>query len=185
MHSVQFTLAELAERIGAKLNGDGERAITGIAPLQTATSSEITFLHNSRYRQYLTSTKAAAVIISPSDSEGCQINTLVVSNPYLAFAKSTALFAYQPENPAGIHPTAVMGENCHIDSTASIGPYCVIGKNVTLKKGVILGAGCIVGDDVSIGEHTQLWPRVTLYYGVKIGARVIIHSGAVVGSDGF
>jgi UDP-3-O-[3-hydroxymyristoyl] glucosamine N-acyltransferase len=185
MKMKQFTLAELAKLIGAELNGDGERTITGIAPLQTATASDVSFLHNSRYRQYLSSTKAAAVIISPSDSEFCEVDTLQVPNPYLALAKSAALFACQPENHAGIHPTAVIAENCHIDSTASIGPLCVIGKNVTIQKSVVIEAGCIIGDHVSIGEGTHLYPRVTIYYGVKLAERVMIHSGAVIGSDGF
>ncbi len=185
MQSMQFTLAELAKLIGAELKGDEGRAITGIAPLQTATSSEISFLHNSRYRKYLSSTKAAAVILSPADAKFCQIDALVVRNPYLAFAKAADLFAYRPKHTTGIHPTAIIGENCQIDPTASIGPYCVIGENVTIQKGSIIGAGCIIGNHVSIDENTQLWPRVTLYYGVKIGARVIIHSGVVIGSDGF
>lgn len=186
MYSVQFTLAELAERIGATLNGNnGEQIITGVAPLQSATGSEVTFLHNSRYRQYLASTKAAAVIISPADAKFCPIATLVVQNPYLALAKNAALFAYQPQHSEGTHSTAVSGENSYIDPAASIGPYCVIGKHVTIQKGAVIGAGCIIGDHVVVGENTCLWPRVTLYHGVKIGARVIIHSGAVVGSDGF
>ena len=101
MTEKRFKLAELAKLIEAKLNGNGEQIITGIAPLQTATASQISFFHNSRYRQYLSSTKAAAVIISATDLEACELNTdaLVVSNPYLAFAKGAELFAYRPENP--------------------------------------------------------------------------------------
>lgn len=185
MQQKQFKLADLAKLIGAQLHGDGEQMVAGVAPLQAATSSDISFLHNSRYRQYLSSTKAAAVIVSLADAEFCQSSTLVVDNPYLAFAKSAALFSREPKTQVGIHPTALIEVDCHIDPAVSIGPYCVIGKNVTIQKGAILEAGCIIGNDVSIGENTHLWPRVTVYYGVKIGDRVNIHSGVVLGSDGF
>lgn len=180
-----FSLAEIARRIKAELKGDGERVITGISPLQSADASSISFLHNSRYRHYLASTRAAAVIVSAGDAKYCQVDALIAENPYLAFAKSAALFAYQPEYPAGIHPTAVVGPGSQIDPTASVGPYCVLGKNVVLQKGVILEVGCMVGDNVSIGENSHLWPHVSIYHGVQLKERVGVHSGVVIGSDGF
>jgi UDP-3-O-[3-hydroxymyristoyl] glucosamine N-acyltransferase len=178
-------LSEIAEKIGAELTGEGEQVITGIAPLQTADVSEISFLSNAHYRSYLTSTKAAAVIVSPADAKFCPTATLVVPNPYLAFAKSAALFARPLEYPIGIHATAVIGKNCTIDPMASIGPYCVIGDNAVIHKGAILEASCVLGQDVTIGENSHLWPQVSVYYGVKIGAQVNVHSGVVIGSDGF
>jgi UDP-3-O-[3-hydroxymyristoyl] glucosamine N-acyltransferase len=180
-----FTLAELATLIGAKLEGDGDQTVTGIAPLETASATEISFLHNARYRKYLDSTVAAAVILSPTDANYCTRSRLTVSDPYLGFAKVVAAFAEVSQPPAGIHPTAIVSEDCEIDPTASIGPYCVIGKGVRIQKGVVLGSHCAVGDHVSIGENTYFYPHVTIYHDVKIGERTIIHSGVVIGSDGF
>lgn len=182
---MSLKLSEIAEKIGAKLIGEGEQVITGIAPLQTANFSEISFLSNAHYRCYLASTKAAAVIVSPADAKFCSTAALVISNPYLAFAKGAALFAPRIEYPVGIHATAIVGKNCTIDPMASIGPYCVIGDNVAIHKGAVVEAGCVLGQDVTIGEDSHLWPRVSVYYGVKIGSYVNVHSGVVIGSDGF
>lgn len=185
MPATSVTLSALAKHINAELHGNGEQTITGIAPLSVATNGQISFLHSPRYRSYLGLTKASAVILSAADQALCQTDTLLVADPYLAFAKAATLFAYHPTNPVGIHPTAVVGENCQIDASASIGPGCVIGKRVVIDPNVVLHPGCIIGDDVSIGTGTQLWARVTLYYGVKIGSQIILHSGVVIGSDGF
>lgn len=185
MAQKKLTLGEIATHIGAKLEGDSNLPITGIAPLQTASATEISFLHNTRYRKYLTTTAAAAVIISSADTQYCKRDRLIVSDPYLGFAKAATLFCEQLDHPPGIHPTALIGEASQIDPTASIGPYCVIGKNVQIQKGVILTAHCVIGDGVSIDSDSYLYPHTTIYQGVKIGKQVIIHSGAVIGSDGF
>lgn len=185
MHHKTFQLAEIAEKVGAELKGDGSKVITGIAPIETATPNEISFLHNSRYRHYLSTTKATAVIVSPEEAKYCQTDALIVSNPYLAFAKSAELFAYVPEYTTGIHPTAVVGKNCEIDPTASIGPNCVLGDHVVIQKNVIIEANCVLGNYVTVGEGTHIWPQVSIYFGVKLGANVGVHSGVVIGSDGF
>lgn len=185
MEKKSHRLVEFAELIGARLQGGRDEIITGIAPLDTASSSEISFLHNPRYRKYLSSTKAAAVILSQQDSEFYAGNALIVADPYLGLAKAATLFSTQPKQPIGIHSSVVIGENCQIDPSASVGPYCVLGKGVTVQENAVLEANCVIGDGVSIGENSYLWPHVTVYYGVKIGKHVLIHSGAVIGSDGF
>ena len=180
-----YTLAELAAILGAELQGDPSCIITSIATLRNAQTGQITFLDNVRYRKYLAGTQASAVILASPNLTECNTNALIYNNPYLAYSKVATLFECAPTNKVGIHPSAIIGENCEIDATASIGPLSVIGNNVTIGENVNIGAGCVISDRSRIGANSRLWPRVTIYHDVHIGQRVIIHSGVVVGSDGF
>lgn len=180
-----YTLAELAAHLGAELQGDGNCTISSIATINKAVAGQITFLDNIRYRKYLPSTQASAVILARANLSDCPTNALILKNPYLGYAKVADLFKQIPGAEQGIHPSAVIDVNCKIHPTASIGPQCVIGREVTIGENVILGAGTVIGDRCTIGAGSRFWPRVTLYYDVCIGERAIIHSGAVIGSDGF
>ena len=181
----EYSLAEIAKFLDAKLVGDPEYSICSIKPLNKAAKQDITFLEKSKYRDYLATTEAGAVILRDEDVSHVKTNALVVNDPYLAYAKLTALFDNTPKIQNGIHPTAIFGKNCDIDESVSIGAYAVIGNNVKIGKDAIIGATCVIGDNVIIGNTTCLNPRVTLYHGVKIGERSLIHSGAVIGADGF
>ncbi len=179
------TLSELAIALDARLKGDEGCPISGIAPLQTARAGQISFLDNPRYRKYLANTQASAVILNASEAANFSGNALITQNPYLAYAKMAKLFEPIIQHTIGIHKTAVIGDNCQIDSTASIGPFCVLADSVTIGAEVILGAHCVVGENCSIGQGSHLYPRVTLYHGVKLAQRVIVHAGVVLGADGF
>jgi len=181
----QISLGALADLIGARLMGDPECVIQGIASLERAQSGELSFLSNRQYRKYLPSTQASAVIIGAEDVELCAVHALISENPRLSLAKAAKLFESEPELSIGVHPTVVMGKGCTIDPTASVGPQVVLGNRVRLEAGVVIGAGCVIGDDCSLGHQTQLSPRVTLYANVRMGKQCLIHSGAVIGSDGF
>lgn len=185
MHKSSYTLAEIAHHLGAECRGDGHCLISGIASLQTAQAGQITFLDKSSYRRYLSDTQASAVILSADNAGFCKVNALITPNPYLAYAKTAALFIKPHSISPGIHPTAIIGSHCEIDPTASIGPYCVIAENTHIAAHTIIGAHCNIGSRVQIGANSHLWPRVTLYSDVQLKQRVIIHSGAVIGSDGF
>lgn len=182
---VEKTLAELATLLSATVQGDPSCVISGVATLQTAHAGQVSFLDNVRYRKYLANTQASAVILTPDEARGCPVHALITDNPYLGYAKVARLFEQVPKAAPGIHPSAVIGEDCQIDPSASIGPLCVIGSHVVIGQQAIIGAGSVVGDHCRIGSHTRLWSRVTLYHDVHLGQRVIIHSGAVIGSDGF
>lgn len=185
MNKSQYTLSELADLLGAKLQGDAACVITGMGTLQNAQAGQITFLDNIKYRTYLAATKASAVIIASANAAECPTNALVLDNPYLGYAKVAKLFDRLPVAKPGIHASAVIGENCQIDATASIGPHCVIGDNVIIAAHAIIGASSIINDRCSIGADSRLWPKTTLYHDVTVGERAIIHSGVVIGSDGF
>lgn len=182
----EFTLAELTKSLDCvTLKGDPNCKIKGVCTIQDALPHHITFLTNSLYKKYLPTTKAAAVILGPNDVDICPVNALISTNPHLTYAKIAAHFDSKSHSPQGIHSSAVIGENCEIDSTASIGARCVIGNNVKIAAQVFLGPGSVIGDDVEIDEGSRLDANVTIYHAVKIGKRVLISSGAVIGSDGF
>lgn len=182
---IKHTLAQIAAYIGADLKGNPDCLISAIAPLQQAEEGQISFLDNKSYRKYLAGTKASAVILSENNITDCSANLLVMQNPYLGYAKTAELFEINAKSHMGIHPSAVIAENCEISSEVSIGAHCVIGKNSIIENGVVIGAGCVIGENTQIGAHSELKANVTLYHGTKIGQRVIIHSGVVIGSDGF
>ena len=185
MQKKSYTLAELAVSLDAEVKGDASHQINNISTLQDAQANEITFLDNTAYRKYLSDTKAGAVILSNENANECLTNALVTPNPYLAFAKALTFFEHKPQIETGIHPTVVIGSNCTIHPTASLAPYCIVGANTIIEEGVMIGAHSVLGENNTIKSHTKLAAHVTTYHNVRIGERCIIHSGVVIGSDGF
>tara|TARA_R110000868_G_scaffold84822_6_gene238977 strand:- start:52830 stop:53861 length:1032 start_codon:yes stop_codon:yes gene_type:complete len=181
----QYSLKEIAEHIGAEIIGDGSVTIKGIAPLQSAGAEQISFFDNKRYREQLKVTQAAAVILKAKDAKDSNVVSLIVADPYVGFAKATALFSQAPVRKVGVHPTVIIGDNCHIDASVSIGAYTVIEDNVTIGADSYIGSHCRIDQDVSLGEHCDLKNNVTIYYGCKVGSHVKMYSGVVIGADGF
>ena len=178
-------LGQLAEFLGATLRGPAEKEITGLATLQEAGPGQVSFLANPQYRKFLATTHAAAVLLKPADAEGYAGHALLIADPYLAYARISHLFDPKPKAAAGIHPTAVVAEDAFVDAAASVGPYAVIESGARIAAGVTIGAHCFIGARSTIGEGGWLAPRVTLYHDVRIGQRVVIQSGAVLGGEGF
>lgn len=185
MKQLQFSLAQLAEILGAELRGDPEKTILGLATLQDASAEQISFLANAHYRKQLEHTQAGAMLLSAADAVDYSGNCLIAADPYLAYAKLSHYFDRTPKQPAGIHPSAVVAESALIDSTASIGPGVVIEEHALIAAGVSVGAQCFIGARSSIAENGRLAPRVTLYHDVTVGQRVVVQSGAVIGGEGF
>jgi UDP-3-O-[3-hydroxymyristoyl] glucosamine N-acyltransferase len=184
-NSAVFTLGQLAERLGATLQGAADTVISGLATLQEAQTGQLSFLANPQYRKYLAATQASALLLSPADAEGYAGAALVVASPYLAFAQLSHLFDPRPVASVGVHPTAVIAADAQVHASASIGPYVVIERAAQIGPGVSVGAHCYIGERSIVGADGWLAPRVTLYHDVRIGKRVAIHSGAVLGADGF
>ena len=180
-----FTLGDIAAHIGAELDGDASFSVRGIAALAQAAEGQISFLSDSKYRKLLSDTHASAVILSVADAPGYHGHKLIIDNPYLAYAKVASLFDNRPQPVAGIHPTATVSTQAKIGSGVSIGPYVVIADGAVIAANCTIGAHSIIGDGSSLGEGSLLASRVTIYHGVTIGARAILHSGVVIGSDGF
>jgi UDP-3-O-[3-hydroxymyristoyl] glucosamine N-acyltransferase len=184
-----YTLVELAERFALRLQvhspAQADCRISGIATLQSAGPQQLSFFANIAYRPSLQSTAAAAVILKESAIQDCPVACLVADNPYLAYAKISALFDRSPQPQAGIHPSAVIDPTARIAATASIGPHCVIAAHAVIDEGVTLSAACSVGEGSCIGAGTYLHSRVSIYHAVTVGTDCLIHSGAVIGADGF
>ena len=164
---MEYTLGEIAQGIGARLEGDATIRISGVSSLESPRPDSISFITHSRYYKQLSNTSAAAVILRQDDLEQCPVAALVCDNPYATYARLTALFASQDNAGEAIHPTAV------IDPTATLG------------EGVRVGAHTVIGAGVKIGAGSRLYPNVTIYHDCEIGRNATIHSGAVIGSDGF
>ena len=185
MKPKHFTLAQLAEVLGAELRGNAQKVIQGIATLQDATSEQLSFLANAHYRKQLEHTQAGAMLLSNADAEAYSGHCLVVEDPYLAYAKLSHYFDRTPQQPAGIHPSAVVADSAQVSATASIGPGAVIAEHAVIADDVSIGAQCFVGARSTVGKGGRLMPRVTLYHDVTIGQRVVIQSGAIIGGEGF
>ncbi|WP_457787586.1 UDP-3-O-(3-hydroxymyristoyl)glucosamine N-acyltransferase [Pseudomonas sp. PL-6] len=185
MTAVVFTLGQLAERLGATLRGAEGKLIAGLATLQEAGPEQLSFLANAQYRKYLAQTRAGALLLTAADAEGYAGDALIVANPYLAYAQLSHLFDRKPQAAAGVHATALVAADAQVDPTASVGAYAVIEAGAQIGAGVSIGAHCVVGARSVIGEGGWLAPRVTLYHDVRIGKRVVIQSGAVIGGEGF
>lgn len=179
------SLAELAEVGGARLQGDPDCLIRGVAPLDGAESGQISFLASRRFRPYLADTGASAVILSPEFADACPCHALVSDNPSLTYARVAAhLTAKTPPEP-GIHPSAVVDPSAEIDPDARIEAHCTVGAGVRIAAGVWVGPNCVIGDDCELGEDSRLVASVTLGAGTRLGRRCLIHPGAVLGADGF
>lgn len=180
-----MTLGQLAEALGATLKGPEALQITGLATLQEAGPTQLSFLANPQYRKYLDNSQAGAVLLKAADAESFAGNALIVADPYLAYARISHLFDPKPKAEAGIHPSAVVAEDAQVDASASIGPFAVVESGARIGANVSIGAHCFIGARCVVGEGGWLAPRVTLYHDVTIGKRVVIQSGAVIGGEGF
>jgi UDP-3-O-[3-hydroxymyristoyl] glucosamine N-acyltransferase len=182
---VSYALKELARLVDGEIVGAADIEITGVAGIKEAREGEITFLANSKYEAYLATTRASAVIADRED--GSPKPLIKVSNPYLAFLKVMSLFSAEgPEKlRTGIHPTAIISKSASVAKDVSIGAYCFVGEDVALgARTTVLPFVCIL-DGVKIGEDCLVYPHVTVRERCLIGNRVILHSGVVIGSDGF
>lgn len=182
---MQCTLREIADEIGVELHGDPDCLITNVATLQNAQPNDLSFLANRNYYKYLKTTKASAVILSAEDEKDSPTNSLITHEPYLAFVKAVRYLNPDKTFEPGIMESAVIGEDSPVPGTSYIGHQAVIGHHVKLGEHVYVGPGCVVGDNVEIGNNSRLTANVTLCPGIRVGERVLIHPGVVIGSDGF
>jgi UDP-3-O-[3-hydroxymyristoyl] glucosamine N-acyltransferase len=182
---LRFRLDELAELVGARLHGDAATEVSRVATLQDADAGSITFLTNRKYRKHLKATSATAVILGEEFLQECPVNALVCDNPHLAYALISTHMQPSPERRSGRHRSAWVADGAVVDASAWIGPGAVVEDEAHIGPNVYVGPGCVVASGVVIGADSRLIANVTLCHGVSLGERVLIHPGAVVGSDGF
>ncbi len=180
---------DLSQRLGGELLGDPQRTVSRIGPLEGADEQTISFLASPRYQSQLAASRAGCVIVGPAmrDAAAARGAAIVCADPYLAFARLTQWWAAQTRGAiaAGVHASAVVEPGAMIHPSASIGALAFVGSGAEIAAGVVVGGQCFIGERASVGEGTWLKPRVTLSQGCRIGARGIVHSGAVIGADGF
>ena len=177
-------LCEIAELLGCELIGDPEIEITGVAGLEEAGSSELTFFSNPRYMPLVRTTKAAA-LLTQSAIEGLDLSLLVSSNPYLDFARALDIFHPPDKQEQGIHLSAVVSPSARIGSGASIGPFVVIEDHVVIGNNVVLHPHVVIERHSNIGDHFEAHSGATVCHDSQIGNNVILHNHVTVGSDGF
>jgi len=181
-----FTLQELATLSGAELIGDPKLQITGAASLGEATPGEISFFANRKYIGLLRKTCASAIFVPPDFAEPINAAQVRVSNPTKAFEQVLLKFAPSAVTFApGIHSTAIVDPSVQLGERVSIQPLAVIEAGTRIGDDTIVGAGSYIGHETVIGSACHIYPQVTIRERSKIGSRVIIHSGAVIGADGF
>ncbi|MGI9265578.1 MAG: UDP-3-O-(3-hydroxymyristoyl)glucosamine N-acyltransferase [Gammaproteobacteria bacterium] len=179
------TLGELASRFDCIVDGDPDKRVRTVGTLSGAGSDAVAFLANPHYRQQLASTKAAAVIIAPGDSDACPVSSLIHSNPYFAYAQIAEFLCPQSRYAPGISERALVDPSAKLAEDVFIGAFSNIGENVVIGPRSVIGPGCSVAAESQLGSDCELVSGVTICQGTRIGSRVILQPGVVVGSDGF
>src|SRR5712671_5320124 len=181
---MKHTAKDLADAIGATVEGDGSTEVTGVAAPERASSSDLIFVNAAKHVSRAESSAARCVIL-PAGYAVAGKTILRAKEPKVAFAKAAALLREVSVIAVGIHPTAIIAPLAKIASTTTVGPYAVIGEDAHIGEHTQIGAHCVIGAGSWIGDNCRIHHRVTLYANMRIGNRVEIHAGAVVGADGF
>jgi UDP-3-O-[3-hydroxymyristoyl] glucosamine N-acyltransferase len=180
-----YTAFDVAKLLGGEVVGDPALSLAGFAPADRAQPGDLTFAENESYFGRADQSAASAILVDGPYSSSSRKTLIRVPNARIGFAKVLPLFFPEPAFAIGIHPTAIVPASAHIDATAHIGPYCVLGERVRIGPRSVLQGGNHIGADCRIGQDVNLFPNVTLYLNTEVGNRVRIHSGTVIGSDGF
>ena len=193
--SKDFSLGEIAAFLNAELRGDPQTRVSGLNTLQNAGSGELAFLANEKYVSQLPSSSAEAIILSAKHlSSSSNANAtiggysgalLILDNPYLGYAQISKWFDPAPQTVAGIHASAVVDSRAKVGVNVAIGPNAVVEADAVIGDNVYLGAGCYIGARSQLGEGTRISANVSIYHDVSIGCKVTVHSGTVIGADGF
>lgn len=180
-----YTLGALAELLQGELHGDADKTVSSLATLQNAAPHQASFLANPAYLKDLASCQAGVVLLKKELQSSCPVDSLVLSNPYVGYAKLSQLFDPVVECTPGIHPMASVHPEAYVSPTAQVDAFAVIESGATVGDSSIVSSHCYIGQNATIGPGCRLYPNATLYHDVTLGRNVIIHSSAVIGGDGF
>jgi UDP-3-O-[3-hydroxymyristoyl] glucosamine N-acyltransferase len=183
----EITVREIARLAGGEFEGDAERTVRGVKPLDEAGPDDLSFVAEPRYHPYIRSSRAGALLLGREVAAELPNGMAAVRVEDPRRALTAVLEALYPPRPhvAGVHPTAVVGDGAVVDPSASVGPFAVVGEGAVVGAGAAVGAHTVVGRGARVGAGAVLHPHVTLYDGAAVGARSIVHSGARLGADGF
>jgi UDP-3-O-[3-hydroxymyristoyl] glucosamine N-acyltransferase len=176
---------ELAEMLGATWEGDGDREVRRVASIESAGTADVSFAAGGRAAKNAVESNAGCLLVALNYSNPHGQTVIRVADPRLAIAQVIARLHPKRQTARRVHATASIGAGAVLGDAVAIGPYACIGEGTRIGAGTTIGAGCTIGDDVEIGANCTIHPRVTLYERVSLGNRVVLHSGAVIGADGF
>ncbi len=180
-----MSLRDIATKLEAKLQGDGDILITEMANLTTAKPHQLAFLANPKFKHDLETTEAGGVLLKSDDAESFAGNAIIVDDPYAAFARASQLLDTTPVQASGIDSSASISRSAVIGEGVSVGAGAVILDGAMIGANSVIGPNCFIGEQAELGENVNLRANVTIYHKVQLQDRVSIHSGTVVGSDGF
>ncbi len=183
----EHTVKSLAEQVGGRVLGEGgATVIRGVNDLRSAGPDQISFFANTKYEVYVKASRAGAILVSPKDAPKFDRTRIEVESPNAAFGRICALFAPPPvRDEPGVHPSAVVAKDAVLGEDVSIQPHAVISAGARIGARAFIGAGSFIGQEAVIGEEARIYPLVSIRERCVLGRRVIIHSGAVIGADGF
>ena len=181
---MNLTANEIAQKVDGNILGDGATKLTGFAKADAAATGDLTFAENEKFFRLAEQSQASA-ILAPAEFQSASKTVIQVKDARIAFAQVLPLFFPEKQFTPGFHPSAVVADSANIAETAHIGPNCVIGENVTIEDDAILEPHCTIGDNSAVGQACPLFPNVRVSHGCRLAKRVRIHSGTVIGSDGF
>ncbi len=181
-----YRLAELAELVGGRVEGDPDRAVDAVRSLDTAGPRDLSVLKSPRYREQAEASQAGVLLVGPALAGAVSGRDLLIAgDPDLALARLVSALHPPARREPGVHSTAVLEPGCEVDPTAHVGPYAVIGAGSRIGAGAVLHAAVSVGRDCIVGEGAVLHPHAVLYDGTEIGPGCVVHAGVVLGADGF
>ncbi|RMG58066.1 MAG: UDP-3-O-(3-hydroxymyristoyl)glucosamine N-acyltransferase [Deltaproteobacteria bacterium] len=181
---MQIRVSDLAKELGCSYVGEGSLLIKGAAPIEKAGPGDLTFLSNVKYKKFVQSTRASAIVAPPGiEREG--LTVIISDDPYYTFARALWILYPREKLDPFISPLASVSDDASVSDEAVVMDFVRIGEGAVVERGAVLYPGVYIGKGVTVGEDSILYPNVVVYDGCRIGKRVIIHSGAVIGSDGF
>ncbi len=180
-----LTVTQIANLCSGTFEGDGERWLSGANTIENASSDDLSFAANQKAVEAALSSQAGCIIVSPSFSASGSWSLVRTADPRRAFARAIAHMFPTEELPPSIHPTAIIHPEARIAATCHIGAYVTIGSGTSIAGGCVIGNGCHIGREVWLDEGAILKPHVTIYDRVRIGQRTLVHSGCIIGADGF
>jgi UDP-3-O-[3-hydroxymyristoyl] glucosamine N-acyltransferase len=181
------SLQEIAEAVEARLQGDGKVEVEGVASIGSASEYDLVFVEDEKYLTRALQSGAGAVIAGEFAATASGKPLLISRHPKLTFARAARFLwdGNREGNDAGVHPTAVVHSSARLAPSVVVGEYSVIGADAEIGESTRIGAGCSIAQGVKVGRDCEIYPKVTFYAGTTMGDRVIVHAGAVLGSDGF
>jgi len=180
-----ISLGELATRFGCELIGDPDSVVSRVASLANGAPESLSFLASKAYKEQLSSTKAAAVVLRPADAPDCPVAAILHDDPYACYARMAAVICPPPAFEPGVHASAVVDPSATVSESAHLAPLVVVGERSVIGANVYVGPGTVIGPDCTIGDDCRFIANVTLARAVQIGKRGLFHPGVVLASDGF